>query len=106
LFCHIPLRWTDEVTETSYDGFSRRSRDLWHAHLVKWGTQVVVSGHTHEDAFLEPNAEFPYAQLVGGGPKMPDARLITGKADGAGLVLAMQDMDGKETRRHVFAPLV
>ena len=61
VFCHIPLRWIDETTDYGFDHFSRRSRELWHDSLVKWGTQVVISGHTHRDAFLEPNEAFPYA---------------------------------------------
>ncbi len=74
VFCHIPLRWTDEQTDHGYDYFSRRSRDLWHAPLVKWGAQLVISGHTHRDAYIEANDTFPYAQLVGGGPKMDQVR--------------------------------
>ena len=106
VFCHIPLRWTNEKTPRSYDSFSLRSRKLWHDALVKWRTQIVISGHMHQDAFMEPSADFSYAQLVGGGPKMPTARLITGTADPKEMVLSMQDMTGKETRRHVFGPLV
>ncbi len=105
VFCHIPLRWIDEATKHSYDHFSKRSRDLWHDSLVKWGAQVIISGHTHRDAQIEANNEFPYAQLVGGGPKMPQARLITGKADTRQLTLNVIDMNGKNTRKLSFKPL-
>ncbi len=98
VFCHIPLRWTDEQTDHGYDHFSKRSRDLWHAPLVKWGAQLVISGHTHRDDFLPANEAFPYAQLVGGGPKMEQARLITGIADDKQLVITLTDMQGQETR--------
>ena len=103
--CHIPLRWIDEATKHSYDHYSKRSRDLWHESLVKWGTQIVISGHTHRDAQIEANTEFPYAQLVGGGPKMTQARLITGKADAKQLVLTVTDMDKKKTQELNFKPL-
>ena len=105
MFCHIPLRWTDEVTERGYDWYSKRSRDLWHDSLVKWGTQLVISGHTHRDDYIPPSESFPYAQLVGGGPKMSQARLIQGRADNKQLVITMKDMNGKETRQHRFKPL-
>ncbi|MCP5535075.1 MAG: metallophosphoesterase [Akkermansiaceae bacterium] len=105
MFCHIPLRWTDEDRKTEFDWYSRRSRDLWHDALVKWGTQVVISGHIHRDAYIPANKDFPYAQLVGGGPKMAQARLITGKADPQQLVFRMIDMQGKTTSSHVFPRL-
>lgn len=106
VFCHIPLRWTDEVTDFGYDWYSRRSRDLWHEPLAEWGAQMVISGHTHRDAHLEATGDFPYQQLVGGGPKMPRARLITGEADGEKLLLRMLDMDGAETRRLSLRPCI
>ncbi len=105
MFCHIPLRWTHEDAKTSYDHFSKRSRNLWHHSLVKWGAQLVISGHTHRDAYLEANKDFPYAQLVGGGPKMPQARLITGSADPKGLTITMTNMDSQQTRNLSFKPL-
>ena len=77
VFCHIPLRWTEESAVDydagEYDQFSRRSRDAWHDALVAWGAQIVVSGHTHEPAWLAPTAEFPYGQLVSGGPEADPA---------------------------------
>lgn len=105
VFCHIPLRWTDEKTDYGYDWFSKRSRDLWHASLVKWGAQCIISGHTHADAFIPSSEEFPYAQLVGGGPRMEEARLLSGKADAKQLTLTTTDMTGKVTRTNVFKPL-
>lgn len=105
VFCHIPLRWYDEEKERPYDSFSRRSRELWHEHLVKWGAQVVVSGHTHRDAFIEATKEFPYAQLVGGGPKMGQARLIEGWASRRAMGFVMKNMDGKIVRDVEFERL-
>lgn len=105
VYCHIPLRWIDEVTKHSYDHFSRRSRNLWHDSLVKWGAQVVISGHTHRDNYIQPNKDFPYAQLVGGGPKMSQSRLIVGKADAKALILSVNDMTGKATHTHTFKPI-
>jgi hypothetical protein len=72
VFCHIPLRWKKEenpdYANGGFDHWSRRGREAWHASLVKWGAQLVVSGHTHERHHMPASPEFPYAQLVGGGP--------------------------------------
>jgi hypothetical protein len=106
LFCHIPLRWTDESQTDSYDWFSKRSRDLWHDALVKWGVQIVISGHTHEHAWLDPAPGFPYTQCVGGGPKPPDATLIEAKADGQALRFTMRALDGTLLKEAEFKPLV
>lgn len=99
VFCHIPLRWTEEAPETpyasgGYDAFARSSRAAWHDALAAWGAQVVISGHTHEDAWIPSNEKFPYAQLVSGGPKFNAARWIEGTADADGLKLVMRDLTG------------
>lgn len=103
VFCHIPLRWTDEPPVTAYeaggyDHFARSSRAAWHEALVAWGAQLVVSGHTHREAYLPGNEEFPYAQLVSGGPSPEGARWIEGRADGASMKLVMRDLEGKVTQ--------
>ena len=105
VFCHIPLRWTDETTDHGYDWYSKRSRDLWHDSLVKWGAQLVISGHTHRDAHIKSNDRFPYHQLVGGGPKHAQARLITAQADKSKLAIRMTDLDGKDVRKLDLPPL-
>jgi predicted phosphodiesterase len=110
VFCHIPLRWTTEAPALSYekgayDAFSRASRGQWHEALVKWGAQVVVSGHTHSPALIPANAEFPYAQLVGGGPQPDRATLISGSADASGMNLTCRDLAGKVLHEAVFKPL-
>jgi hypothetical protein len=103
VFCHIPLRWTDErpvdYDNEEWDAFSRMSRDAWHTALVEWGTQLVVSGHTHEPAWIAPTAEFPYGQLVSGGPILDPAAdeaaaWIEGRATPAELVLTLRDLGG------------
>lgn len=103
VFCHIPLRWKKEAASVDYtkgefDHFSRESRALWHDALVKWGAQIVVSGHTHEDAWLPADEKFPYGQLVSGGPKPDAARWIEGNADADGLKFVMRDLSGQVTR--------
>lgn len=110
VFCHIPLRWTEEVPDAGYgqggyDAFSRFSREAWHGALVAWKAQVIVSGHTHETAWIPGTAEFPYGQLVGGGPRPEQATWIEGKADATALTFVMKNLDGKEIERVEFAPL-
>ncbi len=107
VFCHIPLRWIEEAPTTpyakgGYDAFARECRAAWHDSLVKWGAQVVISGHTHDDEWIPANEKFPYAQLVSGGPKLQAARWIEGKADSSGLKLVMRDLTGKTTREVAF----
>ena len=109
VFCHIPLRWRKEpvfdYAKGGYDWYSKRSRDAWHDALVKWGAQVIISGHTHSDEWLPANGTFPYAQMVSGGPKMPDARWIEGSADAGSLKLVMRDLDGRVVREAEFQPV-
>ncbi len=103
VFCHIPLRWIEEVEQDydngGYDWFSRMSRDAWNDALVAWGAQIVVSGHTHGTAWLPPTAEFPYGQLVGGGPDADAsseeaATWIDANATSDALVFTMRTLDG------------
>lgn len=106
VFCHIPLRWIDENMEgRTYDSFSARSRALWHDALVEWGAQVVISGHMHQHAWMEGTKTFPYAQLVGGGPKPEAATFTEAHADGERLRLITRDLDGKVLHQHEFKPL-
>jgi predicted phosphodiesterase len=110
VFCHIPLRWKTEVPDAGYekggyDAFSRFSREAWHDALVAWKTQVVVSGHTHQPAWIPGTAEFPYAQLVGGGPQPERATWIEGKADANALTFVMKNLDGKVIEQVEFKPL-
>lgn len=110
VFCHIPLRWTEEVADAGYekggyDAFSRFSREAWHDALVAWKAQIIVSGHTHRPAWIEPTAEFPYAQLVGGGPQPDRATWIEGKADSDALSFMMKDLSGKVLREVSLKPL-
>ncbi len=109
VFCHLPLRWKVEqevaYDQGGYDAFSRRSRDAWHDALVKWRTHVIISGHTHQPAFLPATAEFPYAQLVGGGPTPAQATYITGTADATALRLAANNLAGKVIVAATFPPL-
>ena len=105
LFCHIPLRWTNETEKRSYDSHSKRSRDLWHDSLVKWKAQVVVSGHMHRTALIDPTDDFPYAQLVGGGPKMDSATVITGEADEKEFTLKCTKLDKSLAHELKLKPL-
>ena len=110
VFCHIPLRWTKEAPDAGYekggyDAFSRFSREAWHDALVAWKAQVIVSGHTHSPAWIPGTADFPYGQLVGGGPQPERATWIAGKADDKALTLVMKDLAGKVVHEVAFKPL-
>lgn len=106
VFCHIPLRWKIEnEVGREYDSFSRRSRELWHEALVAWGAQVVISGHMHETHWMEGTKEFPYAQLVGGGPKPEAATYMEAHADATRLEITMKNLAGEVVHQPVFKPL-
>lgn len=109
VFCHIPLRWTREPEVTryeagEYDHFARECREAWHSALVEWGAQVVISGHTHRPAWIPGNEDFPYAQMVSGGPKRETACWIEGKADAESLKLVMRDLEGKVVHEAEIKP--
>lgn len=91
LFCHIPLRWTNE-SETSV--FCGDGRAKWHDLLVKAGVQLVISGHTHRTAWIPANDKYPYGQLIGGGPKPEAATYIRGEVSAKELKVAMHKLDG------------
>lgn len=112
VFCHIPLRWITEreiaredYGNGNYDSYSRMSRDHWHDPLVAWGAQVVISGHMHQVAAIPANDDFPYAQLVGGGPQLDRATWIEGEATGTALILTVKGLDGQSQAEMIFRPL-
>lgn len=104
-FCHIPLHWVIKESEHDFDRMSERSRKYWHSALVEWGTQVVVSGHTHKPAWLPPDKEYPYSQMTGGGPTMETATLLRLHADANGMKLSLRDLQGRELEAQSFKPL-
>ena len=105
VFCHIPLRWTDEEKKYSFDHFSKRSRDLWNDALVEWGVQVVVSGHMHRPVRIDAGDGFPYAQLIGGGPLPHLAAWIEGEANEKELRLKVRMLEGGTAIEMAFPPL-
>jgi hypothetical protein len=109
VFCHIPLRWLQEKVpdydNKGFDAFSKRSRDAWHRSLVEWKAQLIISGHTHHHAWLPPTEEWPYGQLVGGGPQLNSATWMHGKADSRALQIRVMDLDGAVRHEVEFAPI-
>lgn len=107
--CHIPLRWLREVepdyAQGGFDHFSGRSRAAWNKALVRWGAQVILSGHTHHHAWIPADATFPYGQLVGGGPQPAAATWIEAVADAQALRLVVRDLAGLVLHEVRLAPL-
>lgn len=91
LFCHIPLWWLREKETGTYclDG-----RKKWHDLLVKAGVRLVISGHTHEPAWLPAEKGRPYGQLIAGGPKPGGATYIRGHATADGLTVTQYKLSG------------
>jgi 3',5'-cyclic AMP phosphodiesterase CpdA len=94
LCCHIPLWWKDEVTDVGHWRFSKVCRDAWLPELERAGVKVVVSGHTHEYAWLPAGKERGIGQLIGGGPRPSIATIIEGAATNRRLTLTMKKLDG------------
>lgn len=106
VFCHLPLRWLEERENLDYydggefDAYARSSRDLWHESLVRWGAQVVLSGHTHRPASIPPTPGFPYHQITGGGPQPDRATWTEVRADASSMSIVMRQI---ATREVVFS---
>jgi predicted phosphodiesterase len=110
--CHIPLRWKKErvIDEAgyrngAYDSYSKMSRDQWHEALVKWKTQLIISGHMHQTAWIPGTKKFPYAQMVGGGPQPTRATWMEVSADAQKLAVLVKNLDGKIVEQAAFPPL-
>jgi len=95
LFCHIPLWWIKDRRDIDYWEFSKVCRDAWTPLLAEAGVQLVISGHTHDHAWLPATEKQPLGQLIGGGPKPAHATLIEGLATRDKLTLTVQKLDGK-----------
>jgi predicted phosphodiesterase len=108
IICHIPLRGLprDNGGDTleGYAAYAKHARDLWHPVLVSAKAAVVISGHTHVFRYDAPTEDFPYAQLVGGGPRPQAATLTRAMANAEKLEIVQTKLDGKETGKWTFKP--
>lgn len=94
LFCHIPLWWRGVETVGPAQVCSKPCRDAWSPILHEAGVHVVISGHTHDFAWMPANEGQPLNQLIGGGPKPEFATIIHGSATRDELRLMMKKLDG------------
>ena len=94
LFCHIPLWFIRELKGAEWGEYSKPCRLAWLPGLVAAGVKVVISGHTHDFAWMPAKEGQPIAQLVGGGPQPRHATLIHGTATRDTLALTMSKLDG------------
>lgn len=92
LFCHIPLYWIREKETGTFCGDGRKK---WHDLLVKAGVQLVISGHTHEPAWMPAEKGRPYGQLIAGGPKPTAATYIRGHATADGMTVTQYKLSGE-----------
>ena len=109
-FCHIPLRGlkgqNDGMGETGFAGYSGFGQKLWMRTLIEAGCQMVLSGHTHRHRIDEPTEAFPLYQVVGGGPRREQARLIRIEADEKALHVIVENLDQDEVNRVTLQPRV
>ena len=94
LFCHIPF-WFLGVDPNAIVGVcSKPCRDEWSPILQKAGVHVVISGHTHDFAWMPAKEGQSLNQLIGGGPVPKYATIIYGSATRERLHLTMKKLDG------------
>jgi hypothetical protein len=94
LFCHIPF-WFRGVDLDKWVGVcSKPCRDAWTPILQKAGVHLIISGHTHDFAWMPATASQPLNQLIGGGPQPQHATIIHGEATQSQLHLTMKKLDG------------
>jgi len=110
VFCHIPLRWTDEgpqdYAKNGYDRHSGRGRYAWHDSLVAWRAQIIISGHNHEPTWMPPTEQWPYGQLIGGDREPERATWIGGTANATELLMRTHTLAGKVLHNLTFPPLL
>ncbi len=108
VFCHIPLRGlagqNGGDTLEGYAAYCRQAQQLWAPLLAEHGVQLVISGHTHRFRYQEPNDEFPFPQLVGGGPQPDRATLIRGAIHDDRLRVSATALDGTSLGQWSYAP--
>ena len=87
-FCHIPLfdpnpkhnpgdlapADTDPRYSTDYAMWQRTCADMWGPLLSEARCQLIITAHQHHYRYDAPTAERPWAQIVGGGPEMPEVK--------------------------------
>ena len=95
LFCHIPLWFIRELKGVEWGEYSKPCREAWLPGLTTAGVKVIVSGHTHDFAWMPAKDGQPIGQLIGGGPVSRIATIIHGTATRDTLTLKMSKLDGK-----------
>ena len=94
LFCHIPF-WFRGVELDKWVGVcSKPCRDAWTPILRDAGVHVIISGHTHDYAWMPAKPGQPLNQLIRGGPVPKYATIIYGTATREKLTLTMKKLDG------------
>jgi predicted phosphodiesterase len=94
VFSHIPFWWRGVDLDKWVGVCSKPCRDAWTPILHEAGVHVVVSGHTHDPAWMPAIDKQPLNQLIGGGPKPEHATIIYGNATRDQLKLTMNKLDG------------
>jgi acid phosphatase type 7 len=106
--CHIPLRGlpeqNDGMGETGYAGYSGFGQRLWMSSLIEAGCQMILSGHTHRHRIDIPDEQYPLYQVVGGGPKEEQARLVRIQADHERLRVMVEDLEKQVVSEVILHP--
>ena len=123
-FCHIPLFDPDPEAHpgglidngggkyrTSFSAWEKSCADMWGPVLARNGCQLVIAAHQHCYRFDPATPERPWAQIIGGGPKITKAEapsyptVIEGcVADGLLKVTVHNIRDNTVQATHTFSP--
>ena len=66
----------EDIMDVTYDEVT--------AVMAEYDVRTLIHGHTHRPASIPASAAFPYAQMIGGGPRPEQATwtVVTAGADG------------------------
>ncbi|MCY4781346.1 metallophosphoesterase [Sphingobacterium sp. UT-1RO-CII-1] len=86
---HIPFFHSDDWHGTLHN------RECFHDVLQSNKVDVLISGHTHQYGFYEPDNYHNYYVIIGGGPKEGKRTLVDVKSAGAKLDITLMRDDGE-----------
>ena len=87
VFTHIPLFHPEvlknpDIRRRGWANWHTECSRMWSPLITRYGVQAVISAHTHVYRSFVPSKPYPWYQIIGGGPSLPEATVIDGKVAG------------------------